>query len=217
MDFDEPVKENGRLSQDDALQPQMNCESDAMDSGIPFTSCTVSHSSQLDQSRPTDFLGAPATDESSSVTIARLKARHDLHLPPFRSFLIAAPPPHLLLTPPDDADPHYWKPLTHFSKFHLSKRPLLPHPTSMSSREDTSSHKPLEERPTSESDATTPPVQPPQSQPPTSGCLNPQPEDNAPAASNIPNFSRDEESTWLQEAVEVVCKPSMQNSDECSS
>lgn len=209
MDFDDSAKDYWRLSQEAALNPQSNAESHEKDSRMSVDSDIVSRYPLLEQSKHVNHSSTVpdvgTTEESSSVTISRLKARQDLHLPPFRSLLVAAPPPNLLLTPPDDTDPFFWKPLTRFSTFHLSKRFPFPRSANMSPREDTSSKKSLVENPASELDAeaSTPQHSPSQSSP---GFINPQTEDNTPSASNVQACDRYGGSAWVQEAVEVVGK-----------
>lgn len=185
-----------------------------MDFKAPITTDMIGHHRHLERSKHLNHSSsAPivmTTEESSSLIISRLKARQDLHLPPFRSLLIAAPPPNPLLTPPDDTDPFYWKHLTQFSTFNLSKRFPFPQSVSVSPQEeDISSKKHVMEKPASESDAETSTPQAPHAQSPTGG-INPQAEASTPSASNVQDFGRYGESAWVQEAVEVAGKSKSQ-------
>ena len=209
MDFDDPANDNLGLSQDAALNPQSNAESHKQDSATLIESDIVSHYPLLERSKHQNQSStspdAMMTEEPSSVVISRLKARHDLYLPPFKSLLITAPPPNLLLTPPDDTDPFFWKPLTRFSTFHLSKTFPFPRTASLSPGEDSLSQKSSAENPASESDVENPAPEPSRPQSPP-GFLNPQTEDNTQSASNVQDCDRYGESAWIQESVEVVGK-----------
>lgn len=207
MDVDDLANDQGSLSQDAALNPQFNAESHEKDSRMPIKSDIASHYPLLERSKPkSQWLTSPedmATEESSAVVISRLKARQDLHLPPFRSLLIAAPHPNLLLTPPDDTDPFYWKQSTRFATFQLSKTFPFPRTVSVSPREDPSSQMPFAANPVSESDIESAAPQPSPSQSPP-GLIEPHTEDNTQPASNVQDFDRYGGSAWVQETVDVV-------------
>lgn len=209
MDFDDPTNNYPRYSQDVALDPQSNVESHEKDSRIPIKPDIVSHYPLLERSEHKNQSSTSPdvmmTEEPSSAVISRLKARQDLHLPPFRSLLIPAPPLNLLLTPPDDTDPFYWKPLTRFTTFSLSKRFPFPRTASMSPGEDSLSPMSYAQNPASESGVESSAPQPTRSQSPP-GCMNPQTEENTQSASNVQGYGRCEGSAWVQEAVEVVGK-----------
>lgn len=219
MDFDDPANDNPRLSQNAAPNPQSNAESYKQDSAILIQSDIVSHYPPLERlEHPNDSSTFPdimTTEEPSSVVISRLKARHDLHLPPFKSLLITAPPPNLLLTPPDDTDPFFWKPLTRLATFHLSKTFPFPRTASLSPGEDPPSQLSSAENPASESGVENPAPEPSRPQSPP-GFLNPRTEDSTQSASNVQDCDRYGGSAWVQESVEVVGKQSIQITSECS-
>ena len=210
MDFHDSATEDWTVLQDAALKPSSSAESLEMDFNAPISTDLVGHYPHLKRSKHLNHSSsAPVimtTKESSAVIISRLKARQDLHLPPFKTLHIAAPSPNLLLTPPDDTDPFYWKPMTQFSTFNLSNRFRFPQSLSVSPQdEDITSKKHVMEIPASDSDAETSTPQAPHSQSPT-GIINPQAEASTPSASKVPDFSRYGESAWVQEAVEVAGK-----------
>lgn len=219
MDFQDPANDDRKLSQDAALDSQLNAEGDEKDSTMLIQSDIVSHYPLLERSkhqyRSSTSPDVMMTEEPSSVVISRLKARHDRHLPPFRSLVITPPPPHLLLTPPDDADPSFGKPWTRFATFHLSKTFSFPRTASMSPGEDSSSQTSSAENPVSESDVENAAPDPSRSQPPP-GFMNPQTEDNAQPASNIQDYDRYGGSAWVQDTVEVVGRYSTRKPNECS-
>lgn len=139
MDLDESAQEYWGLSHHDALNTPSNAEADDVirwatsDDDIV---CHLTRSRSRSLEVPDPML---ATKEPSAALISRLKARHDLHLPPFRSFLISAPPPHFQLTPPDDTDPFFWKPLNQLTKFYLSQSTFSSRTVIMSPRKTSSS------------------------------------------------------------------------------
>lgn len=207
------------LSQDAALNPQSNAESYEMDSLTRFKSDIVSHHMPLERSKhqihSSTTLDVMATEESSSVLISRLKARHDLHLPPFRSLPITALSTDLLLTPPDDTDPFFWRPLTRFATFHLSKRFPFPRTASLSPGEDSFSQTSPAEKPACESDVENPAAPEPSRPQSPPGCMNPHTEDNTQSASNVEDCGRYGGSAWVQESVEVVGKQNIRMTNEC--
>ena len=212
MDFIDPTNENPRLSQDTPLNPHSNAESREEDFTMLIKSGIVSHNTPLEQLKHQDHSSTTpddmTTEEPSSVVISRLKARHDLHLPPFKSLVITAPPPNLLLTPPDDTDPFFWKPLTRFATFTLSRTFPFPRTASLSPGEDPSSHTSSAENCASESDIENAAPEPSRHQSPP-GFMNPQTKGDTQSPSNVQDCNRYGESAWLQESVEVVGKQSI--------
>lgn len=209
MDLIDPTNDNPRLSQDTPLNPQSTAENHKVDFTMLIKSDIVSHNTPLERLTHQDHSSTTpddmTTEEPSSAVISRLKARHDLHLPPFRSLVINAPPPNLLLTPPDDTDPIFWKPFTRFATFTLSRTFPFPRTASLSPGEDPSSQTSSAENPASESDIENAAPEPSRPQSPP-GFMNPQTEGDTQSPSNVQDCDRFEGSPWLQESVEVVGK-----------
>jgi hypothetical protein len=205
MDFDKSAKNYLTPPHDIVREAQLNAEN----SSVPMNADIVSPPSQLARLkniiRSPKTLDAMTTKEPSSVIISRLKARQDLHLPPFRSLLIAAPSPNLLLTPPDDTDSFFWKPVTEFFPPGASKMIPHTHPVSMFPQEDRSSNNRLIDNAASDCDAETHTQQSSKTQSLPS-LINPQTGDKSTSASNVEDIGRYGGSGWLQEAVEVAGK-----------
>jgi hypothetical protein len=213
MDFDKSAETYWPPPHDIAQEAQLNAESRGKNFSIATSAEIISPPSQLAPLKniipSPKTLDAMTTKEPSSVIISRLKARQDLYLPPFRSLLIAGPSPNLLLTPPDDTDSLFWKPVTEFFPYGPSRIIPYTHPVSMSPQEDRSSNNRLVGNAASDCDAETHAQQSTKSQSLPS-LMDPQTGDNNPSASNIEDIGRYGGSGWLQEAVEVAgnwCTP----------
>jgi hypothetical protein len=207
MDFDKSAETYWTPPHNIAQEAQLNAESRGKNFSIATSAEIVSPPSQLARLKniiqSPKTLDAMTTKEPTSVIISRLKARQDLHLPPFRSLFIAAPSPNLLLTPPDDTDAFFWKPVTEFFSSVPSKMIPHTHPVSMSPQEDRSSNNRLVGNAASDCDAETH-AQPSTKSQSLPSLMNPQTGDNNPSASNIEDIGRYGGSGWLQEAVEVA-------------